>query len=274
LGGDGFPASEPDPRTGGEGAAGKTVAEVRYPRLADLLGDDAVIATLSAERAIELESVLHYRELTRPTRTQRRILDDLFGKLKEAKDFRDQPVGMAFRLLVEKTLLFLALRHNVSRLMATPLSEYLFEGDDGKPETKEKALHQDFYGSLKMSDLARHVETEVWEIGGGRVDVLLRFDEFRFVVEIKRELGDPSPERLQQYLGQSVLYQSTDVKLGLLLVLDLTDKPRGPPSLEKSIWLARSRPKPADDWRYVVVAVVPGNRRRPSETITGEAEPM
>jgi hypothetical protein len=146
---------------------------------------------------------------------------------------------------------------------------YLFEGDDGKSETKEKALNQDFYGSLKMSEFARHVDTEVWEIGGGRVDVLLKFDDFRFVVEIKRELDDPSPEGLRQYLGQSVLYHSTDVKLGLLLVVDLMEKRSGPPSLEKSIWVDRSRPKASDDWRYVVVAVVPGNRRRPSDTGTG-----
>jgi hypothetical protein len=158
-----------------------------------------VIAALPSERAAELEAVLHYRELTLPNRTQRRILDALFSKLQNVRDFRDPPVGMAFRLLVEKTLLFLALRHDISRLMAMPTAEYLFKGDDGKSETKEKALHRDFYGSLKMSDLARHVDTEVWEIGGWRVDVLLRFDDFRFVVEIKRELNDPSPEGLRQY---------------------------------------------------------------------------
>jgi hypothetical protein len=232
-----------------------------------------VVATLPSERTAELEAVLHYRELTLPNRTQRRILDELFSKLQNVRDFRDRPVGMAFRLLVEKTLLFLALRHDISRLMAMPTAGYLFERDDGKSEAKEKALHRDFYGSLKMSDLARHVDTEVWEIGGGRVDVLLRFDDFRFVVEIKRELDDPSPEGLRQYLGQSVLYQSTDVKLGLLLVVDLTEKPSGPASLEKSIWVDRSRPTSSDDWRYVVVAVVPGKRRRPSDTKTGEAEP-
>ena len=181
---------------------------------------------------------------------------------------------MAFRLLVKKTLMFLTLRYDLSRLMAPPQCMYLFEGDDGKLKTKEKALHQDFYGSLKMSDLARHVEAEVPEVGGGRVDVLLRFDDFRFVVEVKRVLNDASTEGLCQYLGQSVLYHSTDVKLGLLLVLDLTEKPSGSKSLEKSIWVDRSRPTVSDDWRYVVVAVVPGNRRKPSETRTGEAEPV
>jgi hypothetical protein len=232
-----------------------------------------VVAELPPERAAELESVLHYRELTRPNRTQQRILDDLFSKLQEAPDFRDPQVGMAFQLLVQKTLLFLALRYDFSRLMAPPQCVYLFQADDGKQKTKEKALHQDFYGSLKMSDLARHVEAEVPEVAGGRVDVLLRFDDFRFVVEIKRELSDASAEGLRQYLGQSVLYHSTDMKLGLLLVLDLTEKTSGPTSLERSIWVDRSRPTPSDDWRYVIVAVVPGNRRKPSDTTTGEAEP-
>jgi hypothetical protein len=76
-----LPCSLPDPSTGRERAAGKTVVEVRGPRLADLLGDDAVIAALAPERAAELESVLHYRKLTRPNRAQRRILDEIFGKL-------------------------------------------------------------------------------------------------------------------------------------------------------------------------------------------------
>jgi len=62
----------------------------------------AVVAALPSERAAELEAVLHYRELTLPNRTQRRILDELFSKLQNVQDFRDRPVGMAFRLLVEK----------------------------------------------------------------------------------------------------------------------------------------------------------------------------
>jgi hypothetical protein len=40
-------------------------------------------------------------------------------------------------------LMFLALRYNLSRLMAPPLCMYLFQGDDGKQKTKEKALQQD-----------------------------------------------------------------------------------------------------------------------------------
>jgi hypothetical protein len=125
--------------------------------------------------------------------------------------------------------------------MHVPLS-----GRRRKAEDKGESPPAGFYDSLKMSDLARHVEVEVPEVAGGRVDVLLRFDDVRFVVEIKRELHDASAEGLPQYIGQSVLYHSTDMRLGLLLVLDLTEKPSGPASLERSIWVDRSRPTPSD----------------------------
>lgn len=59
-----------------------------------------MVRELPPERAAELESVLHYRELTRPNRTQQRILDGLFAQLQKAPDFRDPQVGRAFRLLV------------------------------------------------------------------------------------------------------------------------------------------------------------------------------
>lgn len=229
------------------------------------------MAQFPVDAVAELEDVLYRRDIVRLTLVQQLLLDSVCAGLANAPHFQMPEIGRAFRLLLEKTILFLTDRYDLSRIMANPVAQYIFERDDGKPGTRELALQRDYFASLHGSELSRHVEAERIEIAGGRVDVLIQFDRFRFVVELKRETSDTSREGLRQYLGQAVFYQSTDAKLGLLLVLDLTEKPSGPRDMEKAVWVDRSRPTPESDWRYVVVFLVPGNRPAPSAALTAES---
>ena len=113
--------------------------------------------------------------------------------------------------------------------------------------------------------LSRAIHAEVRDIAGGRADVVIDFYQFRFIAELKRELVDASRSNLQRFLGQAGLYSGTDVHLGLLLVLDLTDKTTGVPSFRENVWCEELN---STLRRHVVVVRVPGNRIAPSATAT------
>lgn len=78
--------------------------------------------------------------------------------------------------------------------------------------------------------------------------VLIAYETHKFVAELKRELADGTKEAARSYLGQAGLYQGTDVKLGPLLILDLTDMTDGVPALEENVWLERVSMKDGALW--------------------------
>ena len=101
-------------------------------------------------------------------------------------------------------------------------------------------------------------------IGGGRIDLMVSFDGFRFVIELKREQDDATRSGLAGYLRQAGAYQVTDVAVGMLVVLDTTADALAP-HMRDNVWvdvLAAAEPGGTD--RYLVVVRVPGNRKSPS----------
>jgi hypothetical protein len=86
----------------------------------------------------------------------------------------------------------------------------------------------------------------------------------RIITEVKRDDDPFADKALDAYLNQAGAYQASNVRLGVLLVLDLSDKSKGQGrSLAKSVWLT-NKPAlaPGDLERHIVVVVVPGNRPR------------
>jgi hypothetical protein len=62
---------------------------------------------------------------------------------------------------------------------------------------------------------------------GVLIDIYIPQRGFRFVIEVKRLQDEWSDEALQPFLRQTTAYQQTDVRLGFLAVLDLSDRPAG-----------------------------------------------
>lgn len=91
---------------------------------------------------------------------------------------------------------------------------YLFE--QGVDESKLAADLQDYFvGNGRLGG----VRTEVRHIGGGRVDVEFAFPGFNLYVELKVDsTATPLPNK-GAYLRQSASYQTTDKRIGFLLVL-------------------------------------------------------
>tara|TARA_R110002072_G_scaffold28296_3_gene91060 strand:- start:1878 stop:3797 length:1920 start_codon:yes stop_codon:yes gene_type:complete len=191
------------------------------------------------------------------------ILKELFSGLESCSDFSGR-VRQTFEDLIVLSLRFLRDRQDLGRATGGPRCRYLFAWGDDEAPPLEADLQSDYRDFLMGSPYGEFSKVEARDHAGGRVDVAISFETHRFVAELKRELVSSSREGLRRYLGQASLYQGTDVRLGLLIVLDLTDKSTGVPHFRDNVWLEEiGGPSP----RFVVVLRVQGNRIRPSRTL-------
>lgn len=92
-------------------------------------------------------------------------------------------------------------------------------GLSAKPYPAESVLADALDQHLRLWGLNSY--TEVPNVGGGRVDVIVQFSRCRFSVEVKRELAARSNAALvTKYGAQAVQYASTDVPIAFMAVLD------------------------------------------------------
>lgn len=128
----------------------------------------------------------------------------------------------------------------------------------------EAALQDDLEEFLNASC---PVQAERSGIASGRADLYLPQPHripFRFVVEVKRHLPQWTDDACTPFLRQTTAYQQTDLKLGVLAVLDLSDRPSGVPDFDECLWIADRRVS-GRDVRHALVVRVPGNKRTPSD---------
>ncbi|MGE4425804.1 MAG: hypothetical protein AB7G37_05045 [Solirubrobacteraceae bacterium] len=227
-------------------------------RLAREFGDETLADALTAEQQLRLVTRLDAFDNTLEAENPqvRRALDDLRAGLAENVDYVAETRN-AFDMIVLRTLRFVADRMNIQ--LSSSRVAYLT-----KAEAKEEALQHDYQEWMVGNGLQGIVDIEVPHVGSGRIDVRFAFGTRRIVTEVKRDKDPFGDGALDKYLNQAGAYQVSNVRLGILLVLDLSPKPQGQVmSLEKSIWLATKPALAPDDLeRHIVVAVVPGNRPR------------
>jgi hypothetical protein len=186
------------------------------------------------------------------------LLNRLATDLQPGADYSG-PVRQAFDALVAETVTFLATRQDLQRSAAV---DYL---QPMRPPPREARLQDDFADWLRRGPLAGHIDIEVPNVATGRADIKVGFGATRFFIEVKRELRDASPAALERsYLVQAADYSGTSATLGILLVLDLTAHPSGVRHLSECAWVTRWTPPNSTVTRYLVVAVVTGNRSTPS----------
>jgi len=141
---------------------------------------------------------------------------------------------------------------------------YLFERPDGSL-AHEGELQDDYFRWLATA--ASSSDLEPTNVGGGRADVRLRYSNERIVIEVKRELADASFDALAAwYAGQTTDYQNVSIRLGFLLVLDLSiDNREGTPHLT-ALFQTRLIHRTGEDVpRIVTIVKVPGRRKRPGD---------
>jgi len=224
--------------------------------------DAAIVASQLDDDALRLvEGVVYNAAVTRAASRDpvtARLLERITLGLQRCADYTGD-VRRAFDAAVEETVMFLAARHDLQR--STDI-DYL---QPTSPPPREARLQNDFADWLRRGMLAGRIDVEVPNVATGRADIKLGFGTTRFFVEVKRELRDASREALERsYLTQAADYSGTSATLGILLVLDLTQHHTGVRHLSECAWVTQCRPAHSDVDRYVVVAVVIGNRSTPS----------
>lgn len=177
--------------------------------------------------------------------------------LETSPDYVEDPkdaVDDVLRLIIQ----FVSSRTNAQ----SDLYPYLFD-----PKAVEGHIHKDLLDYLKSSSLGAIVEFEVQHVGGGRIDLRLKFSGFSICIEMKVDsMKQPLSDR-QAYLKQAVTYQTTDIRIGFLVSLrhKAFDPTGAPPHLSALIGhTAFDVPGDAVP-RHIVTVGVPGSRTRPSD---------
>lgn len=161
-------------------------------------------------------------------------------------------VAVAFDHLLQLLIRFLHQRLNATNSQ----KQYLGPFPNGKP-WPEKLLQHDLFDYLSALGYAG-IEVIT---AGGRADLYIPGEGFRFVIEVKRSTGEWHGANIKA-LSQTAAYQQTSVRLGVLSVLDLSARAAGTPHFDRCFSVAEI--KHDDDARTVVVMRVPGNRNPPS----------
>ena len=211
------------------------------------------------------------------------ICERLASGLSGFADYRKPKVQEFFNTLIWLTVAFLDSRMNTMVGQDRAMS-YLFDEPKppssrparggaaggktpGKPKVEadhfERAIQNDYASFLRA--VMPTTKVEVNNISGGRADVTVTANGIVIVVEVKREDKDCSHEALRAaYAGQATEYTNTNVRLGILLVLDMsrTDGTAGHLLGKFSV---KSVTKVGEDEPVgMVIAVLPGRRKRPS----------
>jgi hypothetical protein len=190
------------------------------------------------------------------------LLTKILNGVESNSSYNIDKVKRGFHILLNQSITFLESRMNLTQMDSKRVS-YLYQNS---PLPKEVALQDDFHDYLIGNLYDANISVEKSNVAGGRVDVSVAFSSFNFSVEIKRDSKDCSFEAIRsKYLGQAAEYLVTDVKLGFLMVLDITDKSSGMRSIESNVKVEIIKKENDPIERAIVVIVVPGNRKTPSK---------
>ncbi|MFC4951024.1 hypothetical protein [Pseudonocardia sp. GCM10023141] len=136
---------------------------------------------------------------------------------------------------------------------------YLF-----KPDAVEEDLAVDLKTWFDGTPHAGRTATEVRHVGGGRVDVAFLFPDFRLYIELKKDHRDLDIAEMKRYLLQTGGYQSADLPIGFLAVLDLRHRTGPTTHLRSCFGLVVLDDPQLGQPRHIVTMLVPGNRTVPS----------
>ncbi|MFC3693226.1 hypothetical protein [Chenggangzhangella methanolivorans] len=188
-----------------------------------------------------------------------RLFNDIRSRLEGATHYEGR-IRVTFDRLLLQVILFCMDRQDAAKRELGPRGAYLFEKN-----AVEGDLQKDLRDWLKGNMPEATVLTEIEGIAKGRCDVYVGHGGWRFLVELKRHEDLVTPEEARKYVGQAASYQGTNVKLGMLGILELVDRTGPPPGLESCLWYDSLVPEGDTEARHLVIFRVPGRLRRPNE---------
>lgn len=142
-----------------------------------------------------------------------------------------------------------------------PSVMYLYS--DSKTKSQESDLQKDLHRWLYGTCGAKY---EISDVSGGRSDIFLANGNDQVVIEVKKEEDDSSFDSLERkYINQTIVYQTTNIRIGFLAILDLTLDRSTPSPHITQLFEARVVTLHGNDNRHVLIFKVPGNRQYPSD---------
>ncbi|MHA3700901.1 hypothetical protein ACXR2U_01850 [Jatrophihabitans sp. YIM 134969] len=183
------------------------------------------------------------------------VLEIIHDGLAGSADYRDMPdVAPAVDLVSSLLVSFLYARERATSSMRS----YLFNQD-----ASEEDLARDVQDYLVGCGQLGSVRTEVRRVGGGRVDIEFAFAGFNLYVELKADsTAVPLADKFA-YQRQSAAYQSTDPRVGFLLVLKILKPKSVPGHLSENVEVVEVTDD-AGGIRHVVALALSGGRTSPS----------
>lgn len=245
----------------GAKVSGKSKEDASYPQLRRVLQNDQRVGEIPADFAERLEGLLDERtrqseHIVHPV--VQRILSEVRIAFAKCSDYKGV-VRDDFDELALQVVLFCKDRQDAGLKELGARGAYL--RDPNATEFQFQAdLREWLSGNFRRGD----VRTEVEGVAAGRADIYVGFGAHRFIIELKRHHGMVNEDVARQYLGQAGSYQGTNVKLGMLGVLELVNRDGPPASLDECIWYDAIVPSGTRVARHHVVFRVPGVLRSPS----------
>lgn len=196
------------------------------------------------------------------------------------KSLREQVVEKISDLDMEKQMIFFEVLAQVIRYayhshLGYDKSKFLFlfskkvTGGFGA-EALESHLQISLFESLKHTSMAQYFDYERGKVAsGGRVDIIFQSDKMRIPIEVKKTDESPTVGKIDEYyIAQAQTYASAYDRLGIFVLLDLSDKEKKP-MLNFKDWFNLHHLSPATNLQvkhpdYVVSVVIPGNKLLPS----------
>ncbi len=170
-----------------------------------------------------------------------------------------------FNVILLLTFRYLISRMDLSKGNAPSLS-FLFKPENGMQLPTEDKLQQDFFNFIYGIINSGITKIEQCDIASGRADITVTTDGYRFVIEVKRESSDASFDNLKKlFINQTTEYQNTGIRLGILLVLDLTEKKNGIAHVTEQVQAVVVQRPNESSKRGIVIVRIPGNKVRPSD---------
>lgn len=221
--------------------------------------DQDLIAQISPAVLAALEERLDHVAAGRShlNLVQQELYDEMRDALSTSPDYKGEVVPAVDQILL-LIINFVASRTGSS----AGHYGYLFDS-----KAKESAIHEDLYSYL-VGNLGSHTEYEAPHVGGGRVDIRLKFESFAVHLEMKVDYTKLPMSDRTAYLKQAATYQGNDIRIGFLVALrHKAFDPNGPPPHIKSL-VGHTLFDVVGDVlpRHIIHVAVPGSRISPSQS--------
>ena len=210
-----------------EAAAAKEASVLRNPteaaptdRVAAVLESGLVTVAGKSSALEEIAAGVAQVILDSTPLVVRQKLEEMDAALQANSDYaRNQDARALFNSVLIRTLAWQYELENIEPGKRR-LSDYLFNSS-----AEEADLQGDYLATVQAGTGGGGVRSEARAIGHGRADVAFDMRLVTIVAELKKTDRDRSLEELLDDHGlQAIAYQRSNVRLGLLVVLDLVDR--------------------------------------------------